>query len=105
MSGDVLLFRGTMVLGREVMRLMKNKTDLSDDVSSLLFSKASAEEKKRLEEMEFRIKNPTRMTVIAATLYSKAANGELSAIKELLSIVGLVGNTGGVTLVDDIGKS
>ena len=83
---------------------MKNKTDLAGEVSRLLFAEASAEEKRRLAEMEFRIKKPTRMTVIAATLYSKAANGELSAIKELLSAVGLGGATGGVTLVDDIGK-
>ncbi len=82
---------------------MKKREQLSDEVCRLLKSAASTEEKKRLCEMELNIKKPTRMTVIAATLYSKAASGELSAIKELLSFIG-GGDTGGVTLVDDIGK-
>ena len=56
--------------------------------------------------MEIDIKNPTRMTVIAASLYKKAAAGELTAIKELLSIIGVTESaSGGVTLVDDIGKT
>lgn len=84
---------------------MKKKKALSDEVELLLSQKASKEEEKILKEMDMSVKNPTRMTVIAAALYQKAANGELSAIKELLSVIGISGNSGGVTLVDDIGKS
>ena len=83
---------------------MKRRKTLSDEVSRLLSTAASAKEKARLCEMELKIKRPTRMTVIAATLYSKAAGGELSAIKELLSFIGGGEESGGVTLVDDVGK-
>lgn len=82
---------------------MKKERELSSEVVRLLRERASAEEEEKLREMGLRISRPTRMTVIAAALYKKAAGGELAAIKELLSAVGLTGG-GGVTLVDDIGK-
>lgn len=86
---------------------MKKKKQLKDELTGLLGLKASGEEVEKLSEMEIHIKNPTRMTVIAASLYKKAASGELSAIKELFSIIGIgsAASQGGVTLVDDIGKS
>ncbi len=84
---------------------MKSKKQLSDELLRLLRLPATAEEDERLSEMEIKVKKPTRMTVIAAALYKKAAGGELSAIKELLGIIGLGEVSGGVTLVDDIGKS
>ena len=82
---------------------MKKERELSSEVVRLLRERASAEEEEKLREMGLRISRPTRMTVIAAALYKKAAGGELAAIKELLSAVGLT-SSGGVTLVDDIGK-
>ena len=82
---------------------MKKERELSSEVVRLLRERASAEEEEKLKEMGLRISRPTRMTVIAAALYKKAAGGELAAIKELLSAVGLTSG-GGVTLVDDIGK-
>lgn len=84
---------------------MKKKKELSEELLTLLSQRASREEEERLIEMEIKVKNPTRMTVVAANLYKKASSGELSAIKELLSVIGAGVSGGGVTLVDDIGKS
>lgn len=83
---------------------MAKKKELKDELEALLKTKASKEEIEKLREMEVNIKNPTRMTVVAASLYKKAAGGELSAVKELLSIIGVGSSAGGVTLVDDIAK-
>lgn len=83
---------------------MKKERELSSEVVRLLRERASAEEEEKLKEMGLRISRPTRMTVIAAALYKKAAGGELAAIKELLSVIGVGTAAGGVTLVDDIGK-
>lgn len=85
---------------------MRKKKEMKSELSRLLLQKASTEEKNKLRDMEINIKNPTRMTVIAASLYKKAAVGELTAIKELLSIIGMTETaSGGVTLVDDIDKT
>ncbi len=83
---------------------MKKKRELSDEVARLLRERASKEEEDKLLEMGIKVKRPTRMTVIAAALYKKASGGELAAIKELLSVIGVGTAAGGVTLVDDIGK-
>lgn len=83
---------------------MAKKKELKEELETLLRTKASKEEVEKLREMEINIKNPTRMTVVAASLYKKAAVGELSAVKELLSIIGIGSSVGGVTLVDDIVK-
>ena len=40
-----------------------------------------------MKENGFEIKNPTRKTAVMVALYKKAASGDLSAIKELRSIV------------------
>lgn len=72
----------------------------------MLSLKASSEEVERLKEMEITIKKPTKMTVLSAALYKKASVGELSAIKEIVSLLnGESNEAGGVILVDDIGKS
>ena len=85
---------------------MNKKKQPRDELLRLLSLRASTEEVANLEKMEINLKKPTRMTVIAAAIYKKAASGELSAIKELLSIIGAAdGLSGGVTLVDDIGKT
>lgn len=83
---------------------MKKQRELSDEVARLLREAASKEEEDKLLEMGIKVKRPTRMTVIAAALYKKASGGELAAIKELLSVIGVGTAAGGVTLVDDIGK-
>ena len=85
---------------------MRKKKEIKNELSRLLSQSASKEEEEKLRSMEINIKNPTRMTVIAASLYKKASGGELTAIKELLSIIGVSeGVSGGVTLVDDISKT
>ena len=86
------------------VRAMKKQRELSDEVARLLREAASKEEEDKLLEMGIKVKKPTRMTVIAAALYKKASGGELAAIKELLSVIGVGTAAGGVTLVDDIGK-
>lgn len=83
---------------------MKKRRELKDEVAKLLRSSASKEEEDKLLEMGIKVTKPTRMTVIAAALYKKASGGELAAIKELLSVIGVGTAAGSVTLVDDINK-
>ena len=90
---------------QEVTEMAKSKT-LKSIVEKLLAQKASEKEITELENLGFNIKKPTKQTVIVAALYKKAANGDLSAIKELRSIVsdGATDNlySGVVMIVDDI---
>lgn len=84
---------------------MESQKDFKKEMKNLLSKKASEEEKLMLSEMGFEIKNPTRLTVLAAAVYEKAASGDLSSIKEILSLYKEQGSfTGGVVLLDDIGK-
>lgn len=85
---------------------MSNDAYFKEELRRMLSLKASSEEVERLKEMEIAIKKPTKMTVLAAALYKKASVGELSAIKEIVSLLnGESNEAGGVILVDDIGKS
>ncbi len=86
---------------------MKKEKNLKTELARVLHLSASSEEREFLSNMDIVLKRPTKMTVIAASLYKKAAGGELSAIKELLAVMENRGSdkVGGVTLVDDIGKS
>lgn len=85
--------------------MAKSKT-LKEIMLSLLKQKASDDERVVLNDLGFNIKSPTKQTVIMAALYKKAASGDLSAIKELRSIVsdGATDNlySGVVMIVDDI---
>ncbi len=56
-------------------------------LKSILNEKLSAEETQALKEEGFEVKNPTRKTAVMVALYKKAVTGDLSAIKELRSIV------------------
>lgn len=56
-------------------------------LKSILNEKLSAEETQALKEEGFEVKSPTRKTAVMVALYKKAATGDLSAIKELRSIV------------------
>ena len=82
------------------------KNTLKQMVEKLLKQKASDQEKQNLIDLGFEIKNPTKQTVIMAALYKKASGGDLSAIKELRSIVsdGATDNlyNGVVMIIDDI---
>ena len=56
-------------------------------LKSILNEKLSAEETQTLKEEGFEVKSPTRKTAVMVALYKKAVTGDLSAIKELRSIV------------------
>ncbi len=85
--------------------MAKNKS-LKEIMLSLLKQKASEKECEILRDLGFSLKNPTKETVIMASLYKKAAGGDLSAIKELRSIVSDTHTdnlySGVVMIVDDI---
>ncbi len=76
-------------------------------LSSLLNEKLPEPEVKSLNDEGFKVKKPTRKTAVMIALYKKAVTGDLSAIKELNSI--LSGNPAEkeqrtVTIIDDIAK-
>ena len=74
----------------------------------LLNEKLSEAEAQSLKDEGFVLKNPTRKAAVMIALYKKAAAGDLSAIKELRSIVSEKSeekNTGrAVMIIDDIGN-
>lgn len=74
----------------------------------LLNERLSEAEAQSLKDEGFVLKNPTRKAAVMIALYKKAAAGDLSAIKELRSIVSEKSeekNTGrAVMIIDDIGN-
>lgn len=67
--------------------MRENDKLLYNTLKALLNEKLPAEETLSLKEEGFNIKNPTRKTAVMIALYKKAVAGDLSAIKELRSIV------------------
>ncbi len=67
--------------------MRENDKLLYKTLKSLLNERLSTEEALSLKEDGFNIKNPTRKTAVMVALYKKAVSGDLSAIKELRSIV------------------
>ncbi len=67
--------------------MRENDKLLYKTLKSILNEKLSAEETLTLREEGFAVKSPTRKTAVMIALYKKAASGDLSAIKELRSIV------------------
>lgn len=67
--------------------LRENDKLLYETLKTLLNEKLSSQEAQSLREEGFEIKNPTRKTAVMVALYKKASSGDLSAIKELRSIV------------------
>lgn len=67
--------------------MRENDKLLYKTLKTLLNERLSAEEENALKEEGFQVKNPTRKTAVMIALYKKAALGDLSAIKELRSIV------------------
>lgn len=79
---------------------------LKDSLSKLLGEGLSEREEQQLIEQGFELKNPTRTAAIAIALYKKAAAGDLSAIKELRSMLPqqeLTNTERTVKIIDDIG--
>jgi hypothetical protein len=67
--------------------MKENDKLLYKTLKTILNEKLSQEETLSLREEGFCVKNPTRKTAVMIALYKKAAAGDLSAIKELRSIV------------------
>ena len=67
--------------------MKENDKLLYKTLKSLLNEKLSEAEVETLRSEGFEVKNPTRKTAIMIALYKKAASGDLSAIRELRSIV------------------
>ncbi|MBQ3052306.1 MAG: hypothetical protein IJD55_01245 [Clostridia bacterium] len=89
--------------------MKENDKLLYKTLKSLLNERLSDAEVQTLKEEGYEIKNPTRKTAVMIALYKKAASGDLSAIKELRSIVSEKNEetrTGGkaVMIIDDIGN-
>ncbi len=87
--------------------MKENDKLLYKTLKTLLNEKLSEAEAETLRSEGFEIKNPTRKTAVMVALYKKAASGDLSAIKELRSIVSeksddKSGQAKAVMIVDDI---
>ena len=79
---------------------------IKDSLSQLLSAGLSEREEIELKKQGFDIKKPTRSAAIAIALYKKAAAGDLSAIKELRSMLPQEETTATertVKIIDDIG--
>ena len=67
--------------------MKENDKLLYKTLKTLLNERLYEAEAETLRSEGFEIKNPTRKTAVMVALYKKAASGDLSAIKELRSIV------------------
>ncbi|MBQ7725902.1 MAG: hypothetical protein IJT66_02040 [Clostridia bacterium] len=89
--------------------MRENDKLLYKTMKTLLNERLSAAEAQSLTDEGFRLKNPKRKTAVMIALYKKASSGDLSAIKELRSIVSEKneeknGNGRAVIIVDDVGN-
>ena len=67
--------------------MKKSDNALTAAVEELLNEKLPKTEVQSLKDEGFTLKKPTRKAVLAIAIYKKAASGDLSAIKELRSIL------------------
>ena len=80
--------------------------DISSELKRITELKLSSEEQNTLADIGISIKNPTKLTLLAAALYEKASKGDLSALKEVFSRLNPDGGEKGeVVLIDDIKNS
>ena len=88
--------------------MKENDKLLYTTMKTLLNEKLSEAEVESLKTEGFTVKSPTRKTAIMIALYKKASSGDLSAIKEIRSIVSeknedkLNSGSKAVVIVDDI---
>lgn len=71
--------------------MKKDDSALCSAIKALLNEKLPQAEEQSLKDQGFILKKPTRKAALAIAIYKKAASGDLSAIKELRSI--LAGDT------------
>ena len=82
------------------------KKGIEQELKKITALKLTDEEKSTLNEKGITVKNPTKLTLLAAALFEKAAKGDLSALKEIFSrLDGENGDISGVVLIDDIKNS
>lgn len=89
--------------------MKENDKLLYKTLKELLNEKLSDAEVQTLKSQGYEVKNPTRKTAVMIALYQKASSGDLSAIKELRSIVSEKSDekpsqAKAVMIVDDIGN-
>ncbi len=86
--------------------IMKRMSEeLKKIMTDLLNERLSEREITSLRDEGFSLKKPTRKAAVMISLYKKAISGDISAIKELRSIVSAdntEANEGTVMIVDDI---
>lgn len=89
--------------------MKENDKLLYKTMKSLLNERLLDAEAESLKDEGFNIKDPTRKTAVMIALYKKAASGDLSAIKELRSIISeketeKKESGRAVVIIDDIGN-
>ena len=89
--------------------MKENDKLLYKTMKSLLNERLSDAEAESLKDEGFNNKDPTRKTAVMIALYKKAASGDLSAIKELRSIISeketeKKESGRAVVIIDDIGN-
>ncbi len=84
---------------------MQSDKNLKSIMLRLLNEKTTDGENEFLTEYGFKVKGATKQTVLAAALYKRAAGGDLSAIKEIINILGGASpdktEREAVTIIDD----
>lgn len=87
MSVNVADSRYMMVLSKGGTPMKQSDKLLKATLKSLLNERLSYAEEQSLKDEGFILKKPTRKAAVMIALYKKAVSGDLSAIKELRSIV------------------
>ena len=86
--------------------MRKKDNALKDALCALLDEKLPKAEEQSLKDEGYTLKKPTRKAALAIAIYRKAVSGDLSAIKELRSILseGSTSEISGkaVIIVDDL---
>lgn len=78
---------------------------MKEEMKKLLFQSLPMDERVALKEDGFKFAKPTRASCILTALYKKAANGDMSAIKEVLALIDdkdVNENASEVTIIDDV---
>ena len=96
-------FDGIVFSSRQEGTTIKQR-DLKSEMIKILNAKLPEDEVLDLKEKGYKVTNATRLTGIVIALYKKAAAGDMSAIKEVLSLVADKTELGenGVTIIDDV---
>lgn len=82
---------------------MEHET-IKEQMKNLLSQALPLDDRTSLRNEGFRFKRPTRASGILAALYKKAAQGDMSAIKEVLSLISdkEQPSNSEVTIIDDV---